>query len=483
MYWETVCPSNIEGSILLWVLNRYHKDMKELTLDMIKEVIGKEPKLGKNPPKLGNYDALTLELIKLGVSELEAGDYFKLAKYLAGEDLSEINKASEDFKYLPYDQDMSQDILLNYRLQLLESDSFESLLPRFNSAISNFASSKDVSILTSVLNPQVDLVAFKELVLILEGKKVSPLSVALGSFARSLPELMKKNFDGVILSFNKQTQALNSIKLATLPKKDIWHSPVRASYLLQLTEINPNNSETPEVALNFKDFNQNSYQVLTEGNIAFHSNKEVIGYDSAPVENDSTMFAGEVFLFEKEKGEILNTRLFFYPYEKLHESLGDGAIFGDNDFSKHSVPIPCLKGGKRENHATIINLFLRFKEEVGNKEAYAPAIIASRYFSSGLMRNFPEALWDDQKYLPELTNVLQNISEVCPFACDYELSTVLFHMRRELVGKNCQSASQMTVNSLPLSRRFLFANYVLDGKGLTKEWQMTTFKKLAEQYK
>lgn len=457
--------------------------MSQLSLDIIKQVLGREPKLGQFPSKLGNYDPLTLELIKLGVGELDAGDSFKLAKALKGEDLSELNQSLEGFQYIPYDQDMSQDILLNYRLQLLESDSFDSLQTRFKSSISKFANKRDSEVLTSILTSKVDLVALKELVLVLEGKKISSLSIALGSFVSSLPELMKQDFDGVILSFNKKTQSLVSIKLATLPKKDIWHSPVRASYLLQLTEINPNNSESPEVALGFRGFNENSYQVLTEGNIAYHSNTEIVGYDSSPVVNDSTMFAGEVFLFEKDNGEILNTRLFFYPYEDKLSSLGDGAIFGDNDFSKHSVPIPCLRGGKRENHQTIINLFTRFLNEGNNKDLYAPSIIASRYFSSGLMRRFPEALWDDPKYINELTNVMQNISEVNAFACDYELSTALFHMRRELVGKNCQSAVQMTVNALPLSRRFLLANYVLDGKGLVKDWQMTTFRKLAEQYK
>lgn len=329
----------------------------------------------------------------------------------------------------------------------------------------------------------IDLLALKELVHICRGNEMSPLSIALGVFAKSMPELLKKGFDGVILKFNKNTRKLDSIKLGKLPKRSIIRkrpnygglgfSPVDASAVLQFNSLMEGfeNKEVPD----FSRLDEFSYQVLVLGEIAY-SKAKIYSHEVPYVKNDSQMEAGEVFLFEK-KDEVICSRLFFYPsnYEELNIRYGIGtAIYGANNTSFQSASqTPEIQDD------IITNMYKDFWRERG-MGGHA-SVIASRLLDEKLMRGVSEDIFRDE-YLKILYPHIHSLHEVNPYTAHYHLSNLVF-VAGLYLGENLDGLLKLTANYLPLNRRFNPSSYLIDGIGLDKKAQLNLFERVAIEYR
>lgn len=325
----------------------------------------------------------------------------------------------------------------------------------------------------------IDLLALKELVHICRGVPMSPHSIALGAFAKSMPELLKAGFDGVVLKFNKTTKMLESIKLGKLPRRGIiskrpnygglGFSPVDASAVLQFSSLIE--SGTPDLA----KLDESSYQVLVLGEIAYSKTK-VFAHEIPYSKNELQMEAGEVFLFEK-KEEVLCSRLFFYPsnYSELNIRYGHGsAIHGSNNTSFHSASqTPEIDDDE------IVNLYKDFWREEGM--GGHGSVIASRLFDDKLMKGVSEDIFRGQ-YEKILIPHIHSIHEVNPFTGFYHLSQAKFFSNL-YEGENLEGLMLLAKNYLPLNRRFNPSSFLIDGCGLEKKAQVNLFEKVASEYR
>lgn len=350
-------------------------------------------------------------------------------------------------------------------------------------------------------NDDFDLVALKELIYILDGNNVDYFSIALGFFGKIMPELLNEGIDSVILKVIDEK--LNTIQFVSLKKeyfKNQEHcrdfSPVMASNMLiqsfgiksedkKIITSRATGKEMSIVEYTMNDlFEENSkYYVLVDGCISVSSNQNYLDYEEN-VLNNKRVFASEVFLFEKRPEGLMNTRLFFTPYEYnsfhfMHHH--GGVIFGSSDQSMHS----CLRkmDDIKNLEKNILNLeWKESRDRSLNKElktsyAYSPAMTAVRFHF------FEIGDYSDELMKPEFKHVLLNTISSLYEMFEFTLRLSFFRLKNTSILFNDFKIKtlfwELVKNYQPLTKRFLLKNYaeknVLEYDSQPTWWDDTGF--------
>lgn len=306
-----------------------------------------------------------------------------------------------------------------------------------------------------------DLLALKELNLIVKGKKVENTSIAAGFFHKIMPELIELGYDSIILKVSKDQ--LSKISLVSLigrnnERYQLNYSPLKASVFLSQSELVDVNEKLTKKGGKITSFNNidvnrfssnDKYFVVVDGMVSAPDNK-LLGYKESSF-NIRKIKAGETFLFEKINGKVHNTRLYFTPYNYDHMHLyhhHGSVIFGTNDQSFHSC-------SEREKVRDIEINDLKTNWSKFNKfwkipEHNSPAVISALYH---------EIKKDDtfQLFDPKNKTILNNI-----MLSVYEQSTITALLEvNDLKGKSSaytkadfiQMVFDLTEKCLPLNKR------------------------------
>lgn len=339
-----------------------------------------------------------------------------------------------------------------------------------------------------------DLLALKDLILLLKGKKASALSLGPSFFCKYMPEIKESGFSGVFVSF--ENGIITKMKLMKLPNDTIEYSPVLASLNVVFNElldveILPKNEKYKSIPFKIKKNNKDlftknkMYFVVVDGCVAIPSTKVPFNYESYS-KNDSILKSGELFVFEKnDNEEIVQTRTCFVPYNYeglniLHQH--GSSIFGSNDQSFQS----CYQRQSSLSYQLIDNYKDFWHNLVKENlkpygDAFSPAVVASRlhhFLKNGDKPSDPSDIFKDEN-IRALDLAMSSISEQTDFTKKWILNTMHWENMRysldiyDMVASLCQ-------HEAPLNRRWLLKQYLEDGVGITKEKQATYYIKLAE---
>lgn len=340
-----------------------------------------------------------------------------------------------------------------------------------------------------------DMLSLKELVLILEGKKkTEPISIGPGFFAKYMPELIQNGFDGIV--FKIKNNEVVSIKLSSFygrsnDKNKIYFSPLKASILLaqeyavekDVLQLSPTSKKTTFKNIN-ADFIKDDelYFVIVDGMV---SSPEIGSWKIGDVNSYNTIGieAGEVFLFEKRKTGLMQTRLYFMPYKPslLHVFHQHGSlVFGHNDQSLHSCSDRPNSGSmtmlEEDDYKTFWANSL--KDSNKKKEPYSPAMMAA------LIHHQPDE--KDKKAIkflyPENDKILKNIAysffEISYFTLHNEINMLVYKAAPYVKEDFHELLYKMNENYAPLTKRFLLSSY-MKGQYITEEIQPAWYDSLA----
>lgn len=511
------------------------KDTEDYNMNLVSQVIDKAVRV----------------FMEGGQEALAAGDYIKIQERilsnLESKDFSgDFATAVETGTYetFPFSQSVEAELRSIFLLQTSKKDTYKNLMEQFSSLQKNFFKGNDFDlvqkamaqanerlsknllmfpappegreqgVLRPLTNEEIkefnltdnlmvderfdnhDLLALKDLVLMMKGKHVHPLSIGPSFFAKYMPEFKSLGIDGVVLKV--VADKLVSITLAKLPVGNMRYSPVEAASILFFTDYvkykevpaseNNINSKAYEITdFDAKVFKDNvKYFVVNDGCVAIPSSKVPYDYEVAS-KNDTRLPAGEVFLFEKMEGKVVQTRIGFVPYNysQLHIFHQHGSlIYGSNDQSFQS----CYKDPRDFAEDTINDYKLWWRDLVKNSDtsqgdAFSPAVVASRlhYFlknSEGKVSEGAEIFKEENKKALELA--MHSVSEQTEFTKYWTLHTLhYYHMIYTYSVRN--HIADLCKYEAPLSRRWLAKTYVENGSGLTLEKQPTFFIKLAKE--
>lgn len=224
-----------------------------------------------------------------------------------------------------------------------------------------------------------DVLALKELVLIMRGEPVDRLTFGPGFFGKFMKELCEEGIHSLIFKVEKNRLSeivpvyfINSISKNKVLQRDIekfeyhpldltsdgklikkFYSPVGSS--LALSQTYQYDAVEKECKLGSKKFksikaikkkevsqlfcSETRYYVVVNGTISGPSDKMPINYECFS-NNNLRIPAGEVFLFEEISRKVVQTRIYFTPfeYEHINPIFHHGSIcFGSNDQSFHST--------------------------------------------------------------------------------------------------------------------------------------------------
>lgn len=511
-----------------------HKDTEDYNMDLVSEVIDKAVRV----------------FMEGGQEGFRAGDYIKVQeKILSNLDQTSGSKdfdrsvKSGDYKIFPFSQAVEAELRSIFLLQTNKKDSFKSLMESMESLAEKYFSKGQFKKLQSIIekseprifkNPLLfpaplegneqglsrnltegelkdfnltdsmtvderfdnhDLLALKDLVLMMEGKTVHPLAFGPSFFAKYMPEIKAAGFDGVVVKV--VDNQLKSITLSKLPVGNMRYSPVEAASLLFFTE----NVEVKEVApgpnsINKKEFeitkfddkafkDNHRYFVVVDGCVAIPSGKAPYDYETAS-KNDLRLMAGEVFLFEKIDSQVVQTRVGFVPYDyrPLHVLHQHGSyILGANDQSFQS----CYKETK-DFAEDVVNDYKDWWKGLvddgqSQGDAFSPAVVAARlhYFlknKDNKASEGAEILKPENRKALELA--MHSISEQSDFTKFWTLHTIhYYHMIYTYSIKN--HIETLCKHEAPLSRRWLAKTYVENGSGININKQETFYIKLAKE--
>lgn len=495
-------------------------------------------------------DGYTSLLKEAGARKINPGDYIKLREKVLGktegiDTFKDFLKAVEtgDYEKYPFSQGISEEIRSIFLLQTESSDRFKNLMEEFDKySFKFFKNKEDLKVFKKAMkaseerifkNPILfpapsegrnqgllrsttpeenaiygldesmsvderfdnhDLLALKDLVLMMRSEEVHSLALGPSFFGKYLPELKKEGYEGVIVVV--ENDKLKEIKLTKLPStRTIAYGPVNAAaqlffnYLTSFKEVVGDvrsiNKKNYAIAEKPKDLgDKERVFVIVDGCVAIPSKNKSYGNEKM-VANDKRLDAAEIFEFEKIEGEVVQTRLSFVPYDytDLHIFYQLGStIYGANDQSFQS----CYKEEK-DFAEEKINDYKDYWAELTKKgksqgDAFSPALTASR------LNNFPK---NDKGEISEPTDifkeenrrnlmlVLHSISEQTDFTRIWTLRNLhYYHMI--YTGDVNKKIQELTKYEAPFNRRWLASSYMIDGKGLTKEKQQTFFTKLSK---
>jgi hypothetical protein len=510
------------------------KDTEDYNMDLVSEVVDKAVRV----------------FMEGGQESIVAGDYIKVeGKIISKIENSSVEKdfneavKTGNYQLFPFSQSVEAELRSIFILQTNKKDTFKSLMDQMESLSAKFFPKGQFKILQEVMakaeerifkNPLMfpspiqgneqglvrqltegeikeynlkdsltvderfdnhDLLALKDLVLMMQGNAVHPLAFGPSFFAKYLPELKKQGFDGVVLVV--ESGKLKSIKLAKLPVGNIRYSPVEAAALTFFT-VQADFKEVPTSAnsINKKEYEITRFEekafkddlkvyVVVDGCVAIPSSKVPYDFEGA-ANNDARLNAGEIFVVEKIEGQFVQTRIGFVPYDyrPLHILHQHGSmILGANDQSFHS----CYKETK-DFAEDVINDYKKWwqqlVEEKGQSQgdAFSPAVVAARLHNflknaQGQPSEGAEVFKPENRKALEL--VMHSISEQSDFTLFWTLHTLhYYHMIytygiRDHISKICQ-------NEAPLNRRWLAKTYIENGSGINIKKQETFYIKLAK---
>lgn len=514
-----------------------HKDTEDYNMDLVSEVVDKAIKV----------------FMEGGQEAILPGDYIQVENKITSkidgtktdQDYTEAVKTGEYEKF-PFSSKVEAELRSIFLLQTSKKDTFKTLMEQMEHLSSSFFSPGQFQVLQSVIqkaeerifkNPLIfpaplegneqgllreltegeakeynlqsiimvdermdnhDLLALKDLVLMMEGKKVHPLAFGPSFFAKYLPELKQAGYDGVMLITDHGV--LKSIKLTKLPVSNLRYSPVEAAaqvFFNLMAEFKM--SPAPEGSINklkceILKFDQYALSdsmkvyVVVDGCVAIPSNKTPYALEGVS-KNDTRMKAGEVFVLEKIEKKPVLTRIGLVPYDyrPLHIFHQHGSmILGGNDQSLQS----CYK--EAEDFAeNVINDYRQYWKEMvdsgvePNGDAFSAAVVAARinhFLKDKDGKETTEAQIFDKENKKALELAMHSISEQTGFTLFWTLQNLhYYHMIYS--GTVRKEITKMVEFEAPLSRRWLAKTYIENGSGITVDKQPTFYVKLAEDLK
>lgn len=408
-------------------------------------------------------------LMEAGLTSSQALDVLKLyhdyQRYSNNENhrLFKLSDAidKKDYELYPYDQTIESDLRAYFILKTSKNDNFDSLLNEMDLHITKYLNNDDWTRMKKVIqfyendeerkllkikhlmpenellgqkiiltseekekigesnsdkelfyiekNDKPDLLAMKEMVSILKGEDVHPLSIGFGFFFRYLQLFcnvkydhennnfmhwtyytqystdenwkdkdysnIQKDYDGIVFKINKENK-LEKILFAKLPNpKKISSGPYRASACLHYSnayeierkwkvgdenypylypEYTASKKENIDKLSYFDDGSK--YYVIIPSHVAisdFSKSGHVNSYENIS-KNDKSIAAYECYLFEKDESnkEVINTRIYWKPFmNNAAVSLmyqHGSVIFGLNDQTGHPCYDTIMPVGQEE---------------------------------------------------------------------------------------------------------------------------------------
>lgn len=513
------------------------KDTEDYNLNLVSEAVDKVLKL----------------FMEGGQSEFEKGDYIKVfenidAKIQGFENYNEFEQSVEkdDYSLFPFSQAIESELRAMFLLQTSRKDTFKKLFEEFKELITKYTSQEDANLLfkavitaeTRIFKNQLlfpsppqgyeqgllrkltdqekkelnviedflvderidnhDLLALKELILIMQGKTVHSLSIGPSFFAKYMPEIKQLGYDGVL--FKVVDDKLHSIKMAKLPVGNVSYSPVEAAMILFFNEYR-GFKEVPADpdGINAKDYDtttgnvprgqhipsNNKFFVINDGCVAIPSSKLPYDFEIA-AKNDTRLPAGEVFLFENIDGKVVETRIGFVPYRynQLHVLHQHGSmIYGTNDQMFQSCYREPLDFAE-----DVVNDYKKWwhqKVQNGTQDgdAFSPAVVAARLHwfpndETGKVSDPTDILDDKNRKI--LALAVHSVTEQTDFTRQWTLDTL--HYYHMLYTRDIRKyIAEISEHEAPLNRRWFAKKYNENGVGITVEKQPTLYIKLAKQ--
>lgn len=491
-------------------------------------------------------DKVIIVFTETGQDAFESGDYLqvyeKVSSKLTNKDLlGDLNQAkiTGDYGTFPFSSAIEAEIRANFILKSNRKDSFKKLFEEFELRYNRYMTSKDFDIIQKAIQKAIprlkksklffpappegyeqgvlrpltmeeieefnlatntmideredffDLLALKDLISLLKGEPVHTFSMAPSFFAKFIPEINELGYEGVLLKI--KNEKLESIKLTRLPANGISYSPVNAACQLffnafvSLQENHDSSGKKFSLKNEGSDVftNEDRYFLVVDGCVAYPSDKKPVAYES-PSKNDARLKSGEVFLFEKQDGEVVQTRIGFVPYDYsvLHLLHQHGSIiYGANDQSFQS----CYANSEDFKEFEI-NRYKEYWSDLvklsasSQGDGFSPAVVASRIHhflndDKGKLTESADILKPENYTALELA--LHSISEISEFTKIRTLS-MLFSKHYFYSGDILDEITNLCKFEAPLNRRFLLKKYLEDGSGITKEKQPTYYIKLAK---
>ena len=308
-----------------------------------------------------------------------------------------------------------------------------------------------------------DLVSLRELAAALKGEQVDQLSPFAGSFSKYMPELNNAGVRGVV--FVVEAGQLKSIKLSKLNGKEIVpFGPVDAA--ISVSDLGFEiNSETTKI------------YVTVSGAVAAPGTGEYSYLNKMPL-NENIVPSAETFLFNNFEGEILSTRIYFYPYKPsqlnpVYQTMS--VVYGDSDQMFNSCAIDKKKEffneEVRKDFFEKIS-FYGYDDEPGVKAA-------KMHFMEEL--DGPEDLVSNE--MPEYLDIGIKASDSLYGENKYTVDKYLAVAKNNPRFPNELSSKVVASNLLnkyhPLSARFIVYDYLDNNNGgLTKEANITTLSQI-----
>ena len=322
-------------------LSRYHlfKKMDIFDLDMA---------LSKGDYFLYPYNiVIENELRTKYLLQTEASDDFQdlveelfmhLKKHMSESDVEKISNALDKAKKRVYNQ------TINFL------DPYKGLEEGEYRKLSNDEKEKNLihaeeDIYVDKRTERFDLLALKELILVLRGdKEVDKYSIGIGFFNKFIPELQEEGISGIVM--HVKNNQFKSIKAAEFKSKRMaWYSPINAAVFVRQEFLSKNETKPIKVGpktINHTEFSDTReieddefFLVSVDGAVANQEDINLIGY-SGTAYNNKIEKAGETFLMDSNK----MIRLYFTPYNYKNFPLihnHGSVIFGSNDQTYHSV--------------------------------------------------------------------------------------------------------------------------------------------------
>lgn len=361
------------------------------------------------------------------------------------------------------------------------------------------AEGEDVPLKVDVRFDNFDMVALKDLALILEGKKTFDyFSMAPGFFAKFMKELVAEGIDALVFKVDEVSNTLIEIKETKFysdnnNERSIHFSPMKASIALiqaaavGVEEVRNGNPFFDKINYKFIE-EKNRYYIVVDGTIAAQRKEEyVLGYEGSAF-NEVRVACGEVFLFEnrpqadKDPIHPMLTRLYFSAYNPsllhpIHQH--GGVVFGNHDQSMHS----CWdKEGDRLNVFALDNYKRHWYETIRNErvmsEAYSPAVTAARLHFLEDQKRIVTQLFLEEKFDAVVFNMAMSLYEMSPFTMGRSFMNLqAYRPYKQRVF--LMVLSLVISNYAPLSKRMLLKEYVDTGKASYKV-QPTWYNKIAK---
>lgn len=516
--------------------------LKKVSEVLKRELIAEKDTEDYNPNVISNLiDKTSLILRNVGQKSITAGDSLNLNEYLVsvneGTDYKKKtfvpeNKKLKKYEEYPFNWRITQELRSHFILKTEKTDTFESLMDDLDGLIFNLISidewikikgamrksalrissnvlqfvepenfigeesqlsssdfakyevqSSDNQIKVDLRKDSHDLLALKELVSMLKGEPVHPLTIGPGALAKCMPELKEAGFNAVI--FKVEGGILKEIKLNPI-RSDFYtvnFSPVKAAHALvdvyNTKKVTSIFGRENVQYVNDNIFSDSKYYVIVEGCVAGPKSGLPLNYEEAS-SNTVKIPAAEVFLFESKNQKVVSTRLYFtpYSYDQLHPIHHHGSVvFGNNDQSFHS----CIINEKQYFDASTVqdvqNEIARTDEKGRTHEE---SLLYSPGFLAAALHLLPPGSRPLDLFKPENRDLfykaLSNQMEEIYYTSEY----LVFEYLNDLPELAKGIILRYLDNHAPLSKRFVTGNYLEDNSGLSTEVLPTLYNQAAK---